>query len=560
MMRSQLILVALWLFSAHCGGMINQSLTIKRCQESLDVPPIHHEDTNLHDGLKPSSYENHRINDSKKLLNPKSEEHTGPNLQDFKFNPRKRPTPSTPVYEVNVYGARPAGIKTTKGKRPSLFDNDDYDFHKRYERSQLLSPETKSAIALQRLIDELGKEKPLTPELVSKLEENWGENFEEVIQLYKNWDLLSSIESKTNGEFYLISVTRETKKDAKTWEARKVVEDTQSKLEILVQLRSLKLGEADSTGLYWKLIKKLLPALHEQPTALSDNKHFRLEAEKQLQNLGASILNEVKKLMTDELRTELEQHALPSRMLVLPWKYAFTVVDLLHENGFLDEKELQSLLREEEIAKQVIFYSNELFAHESFPADLPGQTPWEHLNESFKALDAETRNRIENIFSQKLALGAKARNRKERSSAEKPKGFQPEDAAPLDDVDKLGIRIFVERRIAREQVLWRPHEISQILFSPYLEEPLYERVILGIEKGLKENKWQSPFRQSVGVLTLHPSDYEKSLRSAEEAIQTATKALRYDIQNRVGSVFDTEFWAIEQRIEHRLNERPLKKI
>ncbi|KAI7936247.1 hypothetical protein MJO29_015550 [Puccinia striiformis f. sp. tritici] len=199
-----------------------------------------------------------------------------------------------------------------------------------------------------------------------------------------------------------VSISRS--EPSKVSQSGTLVRACQERTEILMKLSLLKLGGHDSGEQYWGLMKSLLPHL-ELPADLS-NEGSRLKAEEQLENVAAAILIQVRQLLlitSSGLREELSKWSSSSMSWYFTYSYAFTTVDLLSENGFIDLTRLQSFLREQQMAKIAIEYVDEGWSWIWWVSGQLERGPWPRLNTSFKALDEDTRRTIEDKFYKKHA-------------------------------------------------------------------------------------------------------------------------------------------------------------
>ncbi|KAA1129541.1 hypothetical protein PGTUg99_027349 [Puccinia graminis f. sp. tritici] len=136
-------------------------------------------------------------------------------------------------------------------------------------------------------------------------------------------------------------------------EASNLLTEIQKKIKSFTKLRLLKLGEYDSDSSYWKTVQSLLPEL-QLPTDLSDTK-FRLRTEQQLRDVGNTVLDDVKRLLTEHnLEVEILKSGDDGSDWINTWRYAFKAVDLLSDSGFVDRRRVESLSRDEELRKLVI--------------------------------------------------------------------------------------------------------------------------------------------------------------------------------------------------------------
>ncbi|KAH9441176.1 hypothetical protein Pst134EB_029846 [Puccinia striiformis f. sp. tritici] len=279
----------------------------------------------------------------------------------------------------------------------------------------------------EELMEYLKEGDSWSSEIRSKTIGHWAENLEKVIQLeskfsellvYKNTILktFDDVEKTLDDKESIpkkrripairignrVSISRS--EPSKVSQSGTLVRACQERTEILMKLSLLKLGGHDSGEQYWGLMKSLLPHL-ELPADLS-NEGSRLKAEEQLENVAAAILIQVRQLLlitSSGLREELSKWSSSSMSWYFTYSYAFTTVDLLSENGFIDLTRLQSFLREQQMAKIAIEYVDEGWSWIWWVSGQLERGPWPRLNTSFKALDEDTRRTIEDKFYKKHA-------------------------------------------------------------------------------------------------------------------------------------------------------------
>ncbi|KAI7950869.1 hypothetical protein MJO29_009543 [Puccinia striiformis f. sp. tritici] len=280
--------------------------------------------------------------------------------------------------------------------------------------SQRNSVTEQQAMAFGRLIGQLDEEKSLTPEIISTIKARWSDNLEKVTKLDQEAKVLSTDKTTILKSFddmksiwqIRVSVIQDRnavpalrRQISSLSQASSLVKACQEKAEIFVKLALLKLGGQDSGERYGGLIKSLLP--NQQLPADIPKEISRLEAENQLETAAAATLAQVKKLLhtTSELQSKLSPWSYDSQHWYHAYQYAFTVVDLLSENGFIDQRELQIFLREQEMAKIVTKYADEVCVWTWWVKSQMQRGPWPQLHKSFKALDRQTRDTIEARFS-----------------------------------------------------------------------------------------------------------------------------------------------------------------
>ncbi|KAI7947877.1 hypothetical protein MJO28_009785 [Puccinia striiformis f. sp. tritici] len=228
--------------------------------------------------------------------------------------------------------------------------------------SQRNSVTEQQAMAFGRLIGQLDEEKSLTPEIkkVTKLDQEAKVLSTDKTTILKSFDDMKSIwQIRVSVIQDRNAVPALRRQISSLSQASSLVKACQEKAEIFVKLALLKLGGQDSGERYGGLIKSLLP--NQQLPADIPKEISRLEAENQLETAAAATLAQVKKLLhtTSELQSKLSPWSYDSQHWYHAYQYAFTVVDLLSENGFIDQRELQIFLREQEMAKIVTKYADE---------------------------------------------------------------------------------------------------------------------------------------------------------------------------------------------------------
>jgi hypothetical protein len=137
-------------------------------------------------------------------------------------------------------------------------------------------------------------------------------------------------------------------------EANKLLTEIQKKIKSFTKLRLLKLGGCDSERSYWKTVQSLLPEL-QLPIDLTDTK-FRLKAEQELRDVGNTVVDDVKRLLTEyNLEVEILKSGDDGSDWINTWRYAFKAVDLLSsDSSFVDRAGVESLSKDEELRKLVI--------------------------------------------------------------------------------------------------------------------------------------------------------------------------------------------------------------
>ncbi|OAV98152.1 hypothetical protein PTTG_25823 [Puccinia triticina 1-1 BBBD Race 1] len=402
------------------------------------------------DALRPQK---HPRTDSEKQLMPDIDKH-GMLVSEHE----KKTTTGSEDHAITGYGTdledhqmsiNDSDSSSELNSRKKFFNGEYTDHHKDHHKELDPDPAREQATIFERLIGKLKEVENLTPATISELKENWAKTPEKVMSLYKDWMAVLSLQSRIqSGIDSKLEELIIPERVAKVWMARYVTQsrETQSKINKFVRFRLLKLGGYSPNILYRKLIK-ILPSHSYLPTEHRDERS-QLDAEK---------------------KWTLE----PSEQCwMLPWRYAFHVVDLLSEHAFIDQEKLTRFLRDEEMAKQVIFYSNVYFGQ---TLGLRGEKAWEHLPKSFKALDRETRSTLQQLL-------------KEGSKKHVQKPPRAKTYAPGDQ-DGRRVRILAEEKMRPGyEVDWSSRKTGRFTGSRFFKATLMTDSISRLEKEFSENK------------------------------------------------------------------------
>ncbi|KAA1093553.1 hypothetical protein PGTUg99_026966 [Puccinia graminis f. sp. tritici] len=136
---------------------------------------------------------------------------------------------------------------------------------------------------------------------------------------------------------------------------------------------------------------------------------YRLGVEKELQDIGNSILDRVKMriLLESDLEASIRTLDLPPIDEIRAKMYGFKVVDFLFDCRFIDLESLSSFFRDEKVAEQVIFYSNvRIWQAKGYGILRQGGSftdglDWLTWNQSFKAIDRNGKRIIQRLFLKK---------------------------------------------------------------------------------------------------------------------------------------------------------------
>ncbi|KAH9458986.1 hypothetical protein Pst134EA_019139 [Puccinia striiformis f. sp. tritici] len=530
-MRSRLIFISLWLFSAHCGGVIDQPIEqgVKRGRQAFDLDASASEDASLLDGL--GRQKQPRTESGKRLM-PDREKRILMSEQSTSDSEDNSSTDYGSDYEDHA-------ISINDSDSDSEFNFREKHLSAQYEsHNEQPNPDpVMRSIVFGRLIERIKEQEFLTPEIITQLRLNWANNYEQVKSLYDDWMPVLTLQSWIINDFDPIITLRQNRAQ-NIWMASNVVREVQSKINQLIKLRLFELGNYDSSALYSQRVASL-GSYFQIPQGLTDQ-NLRLDPKKKLEYVGASLLDGVKQLTTRfDLKKELSRWTLnhsPTRW-VLPWSYAFRVVDLLANTGFINHDQLKSFFQGEEMIKQVTLYSNAILAE---MLEIPNELVWVHLNKSFKALDTKTRASIQSSFSEQ---------KRSKAHTSKPSGI----TYASDDADQKKIHILVDQKMEQE---YGSHRLSRkkdrLTSSQSFEAMLRSRIIRKLQKEVLEQKR--------GV----EKEFEQLLDVRSSIVPTAPVNLdslvTLTLRHRLEDVFNEEKTALQQgmSLEQDL-ERQLKR-
>ncbi|KAI7948417.1 hypothetical protein MJO29_010082 [Puccinia striiformis f. sp. tritici] len=518
-MRSRLIFISLWLFSAHCGGVIDQPIEqgVKRGRQAFDLDASASEDASLLDGL--GRQKQPRTESGKRLM-PDREKRILMSEQSTSDSEDNSSTDYGSDYEDHA-------ISINDSDSDSEFNFREKHLSAQYEsHNEQPNPDpVMRSIVFGRLIERIKEQEFLTPEI------------KQVKSLYDDWMPVLTLQSWIINDFDPIITLRQNRAQ-NIWMASNVVREVQSKINQLIKLRLFELGNYDSSALYSQRVASL-GSYFQIPQGLTDQ-NLRLDPKKKLEYVGASLLDGVKQLTTRfDLKKELSRWTLnhsPTRW-VLPWSYAFRVVDLLANTGFINHDQLKSFFQGEEMIKQVTLYSNAILAE---MLEIPNELVWVHLNKSFKALDTKTRASIQSSFSEQ---------KRSKAHTSKPSGI----TYASDDADQKKIHILVDQKMEQE---YGSHRLSRkkdrLTSSQSFEAMLRSRIIRKLQKEVLEQKR--------GV----EKEFEQLLDVRSSIVPTAPVNLdslvTLTLRHRLEDVFNEEKTALQQgmSLEQDL-ERQLKR-
>ncbi|KAA1067704.1 hypothetical protein PGT21_015001 [Puccinia graminis f. sp. tritici] len=312
--RLFLVIIGVCLLSVHCGGGINRPIGLERSRESLEV---FEEDTSLHGQLEaPASL-------SQKYPLTNSENLSIPTSRSQKNDPSGS----------NSKPRHPVGSESyiTRSKISTVFR----------ELIMLLPQKITSSLSIQ-----------------FEIQKNWKQNSDKVLSLYRESEALSGFHRDLNEQFENIRMVGSAKDVDSFSDTMKVIEHIQQNIKILKQIRLLELGRCEWEESYPSLISTLLPGIERSKDYSGGT--YRLGVEKELQDIGNSILDRVKMriLLESDLEASIRTLDLPPIDEIRAKMYGFKVVDFLFDCRFIDLESLSSFFRDEKVAEQVIFYSN----------------------------------------------------------------------------------------------------------------------------------------------------------------------------------------------------------
>ncbi|KAI9630912.1 hypothetical protein KEM48_013490 [Puccinia striiformis f. sp. tritici PST-130] len=203
-------------------------------------------------------------------------------------------------------------------------------------------------------------------------------------------------------------------------------------------------------------------------------------------------------------------------------QYAFRVVDLLSENGFIGEEKLKSFLREEGMAELVIRYSNAL---------------------SFEALDAETRSSIERSFleNRETQTGIKQLSKTKEPSEEIGGSLTMRSEAKykhswrkrcIVNISLIGLPVNLASLILpilRDRILWR-------LEKEFVEKLKLEQDFESSRRLTSSQRLKAHFDKLKYYAPDHKDGFLSS-NSVEEAFKKEKEALEKEMAHERGTVY-----------------------
>ncbi|KAA1079199.1 hypothetical protein PGT21_003573 [Puccinia graminis f. sp. tritici] len=267
----------------------------------------------------------------------------------------------------------------------------------------LASPELAKESTPRRKPDTLSIGKSAGVEMMK----NWEGNRRNVVQMNKDskefFELHSNLQKQLdwikdhpfhNSEQILLSID---------------LQKVKSKISLLKQWKLADLGKLDSR-LKSSIIDALFSSHMEDIIVqkwiqkIQTGVQVGLDADKMWEDLGESVLNEMKHFLLyyNKHFKLIEKYGPPSFGGVPAWKYVFKIIDLLHNNGFINKEIVRSIFQDSEILKEVIYYAVSCFreAGEKEEAiwgefrSITKQFHWKFLNDSFKVLSKKEEKMI----------------------------------------------------------------------------------------------------------------------------------------------------------------------
>ncbi|POW21314.1 hypothetical protein PSHT_02593, partial [Puccinia striiformis] len=249
-MRSRLIFISLWLFSAHCGGVIDQPIEqgVKRGRQAFDLDASASEDASLLDGL--GRQKQPRTESGKRLM-PDREKRILMSEQSTSDSEDNSSTDYGSDYEDHA-------ISINDSDSDSEFNFREKHLSAPYEsHNEQPNPDpVMRSIVFGRLIERIKEQEFLTPEIITQLRLNWANNYEQVKSLYDDWMPVLTLQSWIINDFDPIITLRQNRAQ-NIWMASNVVREVQSKINQLIKLRLFELGNYDSSALYSQRVASL---------------------------------------------------------------------------------------------------------------------------------------------------------------------------------------------------------------------------------------------------------------------------------------------------------------
>ncbi|KAA1111808.1 hypothetical protein PGT21_012769 [Puccinia graminis f. sp. tritici] len=240
-----------------------------------------------------------------------------------------------------------------------------------------------------------------------EIQKNWKQNSDKVLSLYRESEALSGFHRDLNEQFENIRMVGSAKDVDSFSDTMKLIEHIQQNIKILKQIRLLELGRCEWEESYLSLISTLIPGIERSKDYSWGT--YRLGVEKELQDIGNSILDRVKMriLLESDLEASIRTLDLPPIDEIRGKMYGFKVVDFLFDCRFIDLESLSSFFRDEKVAEQVIFYSNvRIWQAKGYGILRQGGSftdglDWLTWNQSFKAIDRNGKRIIQRLFLKK---------------------------------------------------------------------------------------------------------------------------------------------------------------
>ncbi|WAQ92353.1 hypothetical protein PtA15_16A259 [Puccinia triticina] len=241
---------------------------------------------------------------------------------------------------------------------------------------------------------------------VDQLIINWEKALEKIVLLHNDFEELSRFHKKLkvlyhNEHMFLTQKTKAIQKKQdidKVAESMKHLEAMQENISILNQLKLLELGLYDDHFAYKKLMDELVPRFSER--TYQNFAVFRAHAQKTLEDVGASVLDEAKILIVggDHEAANSMLASAPNDLIRVTEMYAgFKVVDFLFNNQLIDRERLSYFFRDNYVAEHLVLYIHARIQQEKNYGIF-------HRQKSFTiVIGAETKKIINRIFRKKRA-------------------------------------------------------------------------------------------------------------------------------------------------------------
>ncbi|WAQ92352.1 hypothetical protein PtA15_16A258 [Puccinia triticina] len=184
---------------------------------------------------------------------------------------------------------------------------------------------------------------------VDQLDENWAKNHEKVVSLHNDFEELSDLREElyTDWRKYVNTMPQselKTMVNEEFIEAFKIGGLLQEKITILNDVKLLQLGNLDDDTAYKKVADQLLPGIHQHQKWQSPLGKLRVTTQKALHNYGASVLDDVKRLLVQSdlhfqgatVKIDFPVNQLESRTQ----KYGDRVIAFLFKNKLIDNERI----------------------------------------------------------------------------------------------------------------------------------------------------------------------------------------------------------------------------